>query len=270
MNQDLKHFYEVLGKNYVEEKFVHTSAWGLARFRFVTKNLVKKYVNGGVWADVGCGGGVYLPELLKSADKVIAIDISYPVIMRAMLRAHDCYFLVADACALPLGKGVLDGVFSSEVIEHLPGYEGFLSDVAYSIKKGGKIIITCPNWHKKRPFREEPGVLRLFGIEDSYIHTAYKPEELAGIVEKFGFRVIERGSFEKELRLWGKVWDFLWGIIVNFTASVGMRKFTIFLYRLQCLLGGLIWRIVNFSGLAYVMRKLFRRGPRTYIVAEKV
>ena len=267
----LKKFYEKLGRLYREELFVHKSAWGKARRRFV-KKILKKYVAQKACLDVGCGGGMYLSYIRNyGATHTIAMDISHPVLLRAGRAEPNAQLICADAEMVPLKESSVQLILCSETLEHLENPNAFFRDAERILSGNGILIITCPNWNRKRPKWVDTGILRHFGIEDDgYIHTAYRPDELVSYATKYGLEVIASGTFEQEMRLWGRVYDAICATQTRFLERLGIPSSVIrTLYFLQVLFSGIIYELLRFTGVASLMRKLFRRGPRSYIVARK-
>ncbi|NQU10570.1 methyltransferase domain-containing protein [bacterium] len=54
---------------------------------------------------------------------------------------HDLY---CDVTALPFGRGVLDGILCSEVLEHVADYRVAIAEIARVLRPGGRVLITCP------------------------------------------------------------------------------------------------------------------------------
>lgn len=266
-----KKFYEHLGQVYPEEKYVHSSGWGRARKRFVSV-LLHRYAKDGLWLDVGCGAGIFLrmfPNI--GAKKSIGIDISHPVLMRAKLNRAEINAICADAEAIPLKNSSINLILSSENIEHLEHPHRFFSEASRILSRYGVIILTCPNWHGTKPVCVPAGILRHFGMpNESFIHTAFNPDELSALARAAGLSPIESGSFEYEMRIWGRIHDGAWNIIIHIMERLHIPAITIrFAYRLQSYGSGIIFQFLRITGLAWLMRRIFNRGPRSYIVAAK-
>ena len=272
-SKKLKKFYEKLGAVYEEEKYVHSSGWGKSRRRFLksifrryAKYVVKKSV-----LDIGCGGGIYLKIFKNAGAKAIfGADISHPALLRAKQRCADAMLICADAETLPIKSRFADFILSSETIEHLENPEMFFSEIYRILKDGGKAIITCPNWRGEKPVEVDVGILKNFGIEDDkYIHTAYKPDELEQLARKVGLHIIESGTFERDMRIWGRIYDVIWNSLFSIMQRFAPAGLIRFAYKFYSLSGGILYEILRLSGIALLMRKIFRRGPRSFLIAEK-
>lgn len=115
----------------------------LARYRFAARR-----VGGLRTLDVACGTG-YGARLLAAggAVGVIGADLSAEAIgyARTHFATAGVSFLVADATALPLGRGSCDAVVSFETLEHVPDQHAFLTEVARVVRPGGVFICSTPN-----------------------------------------------------------------------------------------------------------------------------
>jgi SAM-dependent methyltransferase len=52
--------------------------------------------------------------------------------------------VVFDGSTLPIRDGVVDGVISTAVLEHVPDAEAFVSEIYRILKEGGQFLITVP------------------------------------------------------------------------------------------------------------------------------
>lgn len=95
-----------------------------------------------VVADVGCGHGQLSATLAKRLP-VFGVDLS-----NNMLRAAADEGLIpirADAFALPFRDGVLDGIVSAEVIQHIENLDEFLGEFVRVTRPGGVLIMSTLN-----------------------------------------------------------------------------------------------------------------------------
>lgn len=69
--------------------------------------------------DVGCGTGIFTQDVLSCGAKVTGIDLSVPMLERALIRAGNTGFagLCADMNALPFPNNCFDKVYSMTAIE---------------------------------------------------------------------------------------------------------------------------------------------------------
>jgi SAM-dependent methyltransferase len=92
--------------------------------------------------DLGCGNGAYMPFLRKKADMVVGLDVLLELCRVAKLRNRDSHVVCAHAMKLPFRRKAFDGVWASEIIEHLPTWN--LLDEIESVSRKA-VLITLPN-----------------------------------------------------------------------------------------------------------------------------
>jgi SAM-dependent methyltransferase len=109
--------------------------------------------------DVGCGMGQGIRQMGASGADAYGVDL--PCYSRAWEKngLDPGQFMCADGCALPFPDDFFDIVYSLGVIEHIgtvlghctlrPDYQekrqAYASEILRVTKKGGRIIIACPN-----------------------------------------------------------------------------------------------------------------------------
>ncbi len=109
--------------------------------------------------DVGCGMGQGIRQLNLNGSEAYGVDL--PCYSRAWAEAglDATRFLCADACLLPFPDNFFDVVYSLGVAEHIgtaighctlrPDYQqkraAYAQEILRVTKKGGRIIIACPN-----------------------------------------------------------------------------------------------------------------------------
>lgn len=265
-------FYNDVGEKYPEEKFVYSTPWGITRKSFILK-LLKKFSVPGTFIDIGCGGGVFLKKFYKLGAKTIyGLDISFPALVRAKNNnLANSHFICGDAEKNPFPNDFANTILCSETIEHLENPESFFSEISRIMKKGSVAIITCPNYKGARPFKENIGILQNFGVNgDTYIHSAYTPQELRIMAEKHGLQTIENGTFEKEMRIWGRIWDEIFRFLYKIMNKMKFNsKIITFIYKVHGIIGTIFLWMMTMTGIRYIWRAIFKRGPRSYIILLK-
>ena len=124
----------------------------VARLKFVRESVRAMTDGPAEVADLGCGSGLLLCEVLreKSNWKGHGLDISSASVGYARkLAAHKgvarrAEFRTGDIAGLPYEAQSLDLVIASEVIEHLPHPERVVNGIARALKPGGRLILTVP------------------------------------------------------------------------------------------------------------------------------
>lgn len=106
--------------------------------------------------DVGCGTGIFTKDVLTLGSKVIGIDLSYPMLHRAMEKTTEQSFLglCADMSILPFATDTFDRVYSMTAIEFVADAAPAINELERVTKKGGTIVVTTLNdlspWAKRR------------------------------------------------------------------------------------------------------------------------
>ena len=146
--------------------------------------------------EVGCGGGAFLAEALKSGCKAAAIDHSLEMVTLARELNHDAINLnrleiregKADSLPYPDGKftcAVMTGVFG-----FIPDALKALGEVRRVLASGGRFVLfTGSKELRGTPAAPEPMASRLHFYED---------QELEDLARKAGFdqAALERPDFE--------------------------------------------------------------------------
>lgn len=100
--------------------------------------------------DVGCGSGDMCGLLHAQGAHTMGIDFSHTAIAEAMRKYPNLLFEEQDIDMV--GGGELDVVMSLGTLEHVDDPLATLRRFKKMIKKGGDIIITCPNWKNPRGY----------------------------------------------------------------------------------------------------------------------
>lgn len=153
----------------------------LARLKFVRDVVSHMPSRRACVADLGCGAGVMLCEVLKMRPvwRGYGLDISPAAINYAQSLAH--YKGVAerinlragDAAQLPYADKSLDLVICSEVIEHSPQPERVLREIARVLRPRGQLILTAP----------------LESHTPAHIHTLSDEEDFRRLCEDAGLHI---------------------------------------------------------------------------------
>ncbi|WP_327420424.1 MULTISPECIES: class I SAM-dependent methyltransferase [unclassified Streptomyces] len=108
--------------------------------------------------DVGCGSGRALPALraeVGAEGVVLGVELTPAMLTAAAKegRADLARLLMADACRLPLAAGVVDGIFSAGLVDHLPDPAAALSEWARVTAMGGVLLLFHPSGRAERAAR---------------------------------------------------------------------------------------------------------------------
>jgi SAM-dependent methyltransferase len=275
MNDKYGSFYEMAGRYYPEDEVTYSSLSGIVRKEWVISKM--SAMPAGCLLDCGCNIGRLGSHWKKGA--VFGVDISLSLLRKGRRAFPGVNFINGDARGLDFLKPMtMDSAIVIEVIEHLDRPQEFLKGLYKAMKRGGEVLVTCPGYSRARPRYLELGIVRSFGIRhgpdgagDRYLHTAYKPDELASMAEQAGFTARESGGFEHEMRVWNKPLI----ILVNLCSTAGVRFFpyshlNYLLLRAVHKLELNIFQMLDVFGFSKFLRILFKEGRRTYVLLQKI
>jgi 2-polyprenyl-3-methyl-5-hydroxy-6-metoxy-1,4-benzoquinol methylase len=126
--------------------------------------------------DLGCGDGVLTYLLDRKGVKAHGIDVSSLAIELARDKHKEngssATFSVASGYDTGLPESSLDGVISSDVIEHVQDPDLFLAEIKRVLKPGGVGIVSTP--------------VRVteFPLDPNHV-VEWFPEEFKGVIESF-------------------------------------------------------------------------------------
>lgn len=152
--------------------------------------------------DAGCGhkGGCILTTSTNAYGVGLDIDrknIKESVKKSKDLQLHNLAFLVGDIEELPFRKNQFDVIVSRDVLEHLKDSEKATRELAFSLKKGGKLLICTSNAFNPSsiidgvlPKSVSEAVIRMLGGPHYYERTHYlNPWKLMEKLKKYGLAV---------------------------------------------------------------------------------
>jgi ubiquinone/menaquinone biosynthesis C-methylase UbiE len=136
--------------------------------------LVKKYENdllldflqphpGELILDVGCGTGIFTFNILSHGPRVIGLDISQPMLMKAEQKTKDYAFrgVAGDMAFLPFADECFDKVVSMTALEFIVDGRSAVRDFFRVTQKGGVVVVTTLNslspWAARRKSAADRG-----------------------------------------------------------------------------------------------------------------
>ena len=153
----------------------------LARLKFIREAVASLKLEQAEVADLGCGSGVILCDVLKMRPRWTGhgLDISPAAISYGeRLATHKgvaprAEFRTGNIARLPFEENSLDLVIASEVIEHLPNPLAVIEGIARVLRPEGKLLLTLPMESRK----------------SAHIHSPGHPDDLRALCEQAGFTV---------------------------------------------------------------------------------
>ncbi len=268
--ESYKSFYDEVGKNYPEEDIVYRSLGGRLRRAFILTYLTSCK---GTLLDVGCNQGMYLREY--TGGMKVGMDISLSVLQRIRGRGEETPLVIGDAQSLNCFRTeVFDTMICSEVLEHVAYPRKVLRGMIRLLKPGGQVLVTVPNYRRKRPEWVDIGTMKGYGVHgikaDTYFHTAFRTDELAEMGESAGFDIIETGTLEKGVKYAAKI-PFLFFRVLRFLngmtfQNTGWDRYNQKMYDVSTVW---IYTVVRGLGLHRFLLKWIFEGVRSYAILGK-
>jgi len=96
--------------------------------------------------EIGCGTGLFTQEIVKTKNKIIAIDISPDLLAIAQnnIKAKNISFKIDNAYQTSFVPNTFDFIIGSSILHHLEINQA-LKEFHRILKPGGKLIFTEPN-----------------------------------------------------------------------------------------------------------------------------
>lgn len=153
----------------------------------------------GRFVDLGCGRGEFVSGLTVPGD-ARALGLDRERTNAASAHAEGVPALVADLeRPLPIASSSLDGVSLVEVIEHIPGAEALVDEIARVLRPGGWFLVTTPNvahlTYRIRALTGHPPK------QEGYHFRFFTARTLLACIEAGGFRLDARASYGKQALL---------------------------------------------------------------------
>ena len=101
--------------------------------------------------DLGCGDGAWTMEVAGHVGAGRALGVEFVEELAALARRAGVDVVVADLGGrLPYDDASIDVIHSNQVIEHLPGTDNFMREIARLLAPGGYAVVSTNNlssWH---------------------------------------------------------------------------------------------------------------------------
>jgi ubiquinone/menaquinone biosynthesis C-methylase UbiE len=144
---------------------------------------------GEILLDAGCGTGIFTLDILSSGSKVIGLDLSLPMLMRAekKLKGYPLQMVLADMLKLPFSECSFDKVVSVTALEFIEDGRAAVSELFRVTKRGGRIVVATLNSLSPWAFRRRVEAKERHTLLEKAIFRS--PDELrslapaAGVVE---------------------------------------------------------------------------------------
>lgn len=133
--------------------------------------------------DVGSNIGCVVEAGRRVGLESVGVEINRTLVDFAREAYPACRFVAAPIEEAPLERAKFDGVYCSEVIEHVPGQDRFMAAVAAAMRPGAVLYLTTPGAHEY--VRRGVARPRDFGAPD---HKLYHTRaSLTALLARHGF-----------------------------------------------------------------------------------
>jgi len=196
---DPKHYYDQFSAGYENER--HHGYHALVDE--LEARLAADYGQGLRVLEAGCGTGMILKEVAKSARRAIGVDLSSGMLGRAHRRGLTV--VQSSVTALPFADASFDVVCSFKVLAHVPQIRAAVAEAARVTVPGGVMLLEFYNPHSLRYLAKRltrPGRIAE-SIDESAVYTrfdsaadirGYLPDDVT-LVGFRGIRVVSPGAF---------------------------------------------------------------------------
>ena len=94
-------------------------------------------------ADIGCGNGIYLAELVRRghAGKLIGADLSAGMLAATRNRVRAAGLCIGDAARLPLADGVTDVTLAPHMLYHVQNRRAAVREFRRITRPGGYVLV---------------------------------------------------------------------------------------------------------------------------------
>jgi len=114
-------------------------------FKKYSDYIIKYSKNNSKILDTGCGTGLVLEQIKSMAKRELyGIEVSRESIKICLKKKLNCQYY--DGKKMPFKDSFFDCVGSMNVLEHTNDPVGFLNEQKRILKKGGYLIVSCPNF----------------------------------------------------------------------------------------------------------------------------
>ncbi len=97
-------------------------------------------------ADVGCGIGTVLADLVDLGARAVGVDSSEAMVREAARRVPEAEIHLADVAALPFEDGSLSGYRAERVYQHLADPMRALGEAMRVLEPGGRVVLVDQDW----------------------------------------------------------------------------------------------------------------------------
>lgn len=158
---------------------------------------LRRYMPGRRLLDVGSNVGIMVDAARRLGVNAEGLEINPDLVAAARRRVPRAPIHSTTLEEAGLAAGSFDGVYCSEVIEHVPAVDPFIDTIANVLRPGGALYLTTPALSE---YRRPDGGWRDLGAPDHKLYFSH--DNIARFLDRHGFDVITRpGGRKKGVRL---------------------------------------------------------------------
>lgn len=123
--------------------------------------------------DGGCGLSIWVTDEIRKRYELHSMDSEEKSIEFCRNYYKDSLYLVGDLYTIPFPDESFDAVTLREVIEHIKEPERAVKEIKRVLKKGGRVILTTPNYSSPLLFLIENIYHRFFSEMKHYLDDVH-------------------------------------------------------------------------------------------------
>jgi len=135
-------------RNYTPKDYLWLHLRDLPYFRALLRAVESKFYEGidlpSPLLDLGCGDG-HFANLTFDKTPEFGVDSWWDPLMEAYARETYPALIMANGAEFPFPDGYFQSVISNSVLEHIPGVDDVLMEVARVLKPGSLFVFCVPN-----------------------------------------------------------------------------------------------------------------------------
>ncbi len=167
---DNRSYYDTFAASYEDERHAGYHVF----LDEAEMSLIRPHIAGKEVLEVGCGTGLILERVARSARRAAGVDLSPGMLEHAKRRGLEVY--ESNATALPFDDGTFDVAISFKVLAHVQDIGQALTEMARVVRPGGRVIAEFYNAHSVRTLvkRLKPSSsIGGNGVVDTDVYTRY-------------------------------------------------------------------------------------------------
>lgn len=154
--------------------------------------------------DGGCGLSTWVTDEIRKKYDLHSMDCQIESIEFCRAYYQDDRYFLGNLYEIPFTNNSLDGIVLREVIEHIKKPELAMKEIKRTLKNGGLLILTTPNYSSPLLFIIENTYNRFFSEIKPHLSdvhpSKFKSPQLRKLLEKY-FMIVEYGTIDLGLNI---------------------------------------------------------------------